>query len=77
MKFVLVFLGMCAYDFVWTALINATTAKRALAAAFHSSLLLTIGALCIIEYVRDPYLILAAGLGGFVGTYVSVKFSAN
>lgn len=75
MKFLLVFLGMAAYDFVWTELINATTAGRELRAAFTSTLLLTVGALCVIEYVKEPWLILAAGAGGFVGTYLSVRRS--
>lgn len=75
MKFLLVFLGMAGYDFVWTELTKAIAVKRAIRAAMMSAVLLTVGALCVIEYIKDPWLIIAAGMGGFVGTYWSVKRS--
>lgn len=46
---------------------------------FHASLLATsiylVNALAVISFVQDPWLLIPAGLGAFVGTYIGVKIN--
>ena len=69
-----VFVAMIAVDIIWTAYIKTIAQGEASAAAFWSLLVMLVGAYVTIQYVHDPLMLVPAGLGAAVGTYVAVKF---
>ena len=72
-----VFLAMIFTDIVWTAYIKTIADGEATAAAFWAMLVMLIGAFVTIQYVNDPAMLVPAGLGGAVGTWIAVKFWTN
>jgi hypothetical protein len=70
--YLFVFFGVIALDLVWARYIITTAEKRALRAAVNAALIMAITAIVTILYVSDPWAIIPATAGAFVGTYVSV-----
>jgi hypothetical protein len=75
--FLLVFLATLLADVCWTLYFQRVAAKRAHASAFWSSAIIALGAFTITEYTRSPWLILAAVLGAYIGTWLTVRFGAK
>lgn len=73
MECLFVFVAMTASDFLWTKYILATTGGFPFKAAIWSSSIILVNSLAVIVYVTNHWTILAAALGAFVGTFVSVK----
>jgi len=69
-----VFLSAALLDAVWTLTVRMVADKRAVAAAVYSALTIGLGAFTTISFVSDPRYVVAAVLGGFVGTYLTVRW---
>lgn len=69
------FLSMVALDYVWARYNIACAEKRALASAFCGVGIMLLGALVVLTYVENPWMVIPQALGSFVGTYISVKTS--
>jgi len=65
---------MVATDFIWGKYIDTIAKGKALAASSWSVLVSTVGAMVVIGYVNDPWMVLPAGAGAFVGTFLSVRY---
>lgn len=70
-----VFFISAAVDAVWAKYIATAASGRAFAAAIWSSLIVGCGSFVTIEYVQNKWMIVPAVIGGFVGTYLMMKFS--
>lgn len=74
LHFALVFFAMIFTDFVWGIYIKAVGQNRALRAGIFSGLIMVFGAFSVISYMNDHRYLIAAILGAFTGTYLSVLF---
>jgi hypothetical protein len=62
-----------ALDIVWALYVTCIAAKMPGRAALYSSLIVALGGLNVLVFVRSPWSVFAAALGGFCGTYVGVS----
>jgi hypothetical protein len=74
-QFALVFFSLVAVDTCWTLYIAKVNEGKALAAATWSAAIMACGAFASISYIHDNRLLVAAVLGGWVGTYGTVRFN--
>lgn len=74
-KFFLVMIAIAIVDVFWTWYIQFSGDRKAFKAAGASTMIMFIGAFATTNYVHDNILILAAGIGAFLGTYFTVKFT--
>lgn len=68
----LVFVGMCLSDWLWTRTISNVAQGHVLASASWSTLYATISAGLTISFVKDYRLVIPYMLGAFIGTYLGV-----
>ncbi len=73
MKWLAVFLAVTVADAAWSYYIRAAAERRPLAAGTSAVAILVIGGFTTLAYVHDPRYLLPAGLGAFVGTYLTVR----
>lgn len=76
-QFVLVMLAVALLDACWTFYIAAVAKKTPGRAAMWSSLIMLFGAFVALSYVQRPILVLAAGIGAFVGTYIATLIASR
>ena len=69
---VYVFVAMSAVDWAWARYSMALADRRALAGSIWAVVILIPSATVVMSYVHDPAMLIPAGLGAFVGTYLSV-----
>lgn len=67
-------LSMTLADVCWTLYFMKVSEKKALQSAFWGSIIILFGAVSTTSYVNDHSLVLAAILGAFIGTYVTVRY---
>lgn len=72
LKAVAVFAGMVVLDYVWALYISACSDGKRMPAAYLSSALIAISGLVTVGYVQEPWLLVPAALGAFVGTWFAV-----
>lgn len=68
----LVFLAYIALDYVFARYIKATAEKRPMPAGIWSAAILAFTGFVTVSYVSNPWMLIPAALGAFVGTYLSV-----
>lgn len=73
-KFALVFMSLVVVDICWTLYISKVNEGRAAAAACWSAMIMVCGAFATVSYLHDIRLLVAAVMGAWVGTYVTVAF---
>lgn len=73
LSYLLVFVAMVVSDFIWAQCVIATTNELPMKAALTSFSMILINSAVVLIYVNNHWTILAAGAGGFVGTYMSVQ----
>lgn len=61
-------------DALWTAYIGAVADRAAALAGWYSAGILICGAFITLAYVRDRRYLVSAAAGGFLGTYLMVRF---
>lgn len=72
-RFALVFLATLLADVCWTKYFQQVAAKAAHASALWSASIIALGAFTITEYTQSRWLILAAVLGAYAGTWLTVS----
>jgi hypothetical protein len=72
-RFALVFLAVALADVCWTLYFQKVATKAAHASAFWSAAIVALGAFTITEYTQSRWLILAAVLGAYAGTWATVR----
>ena len=71
-KFILVALATGFCDVCWVKYFHGVEDGNPLKAGLWAVGLIVLGALSIEGYVSDSSLIIAAGIGAFIGTYITV-----
>lgn len=74
---VFVFATVFALDFVWTRYIASVAERQPLQSAFWSVATILLGGVAAIEYVRNPWMLIPAGLGAFAATWIAVTRERN
>jgi hypothetical protein len=72
-QYMFVFVAMTVADYLWSAYIIATTKLLPMQAALWSAGIALVNGAVVVVYVNKPILILIAGAGAFMGTFVSIK----
>jgi uncharacterized protein YqgC (DUF456 family) len=72
--FVLVVLALTLADICWTMYFTETANKHATKAATWSALIILCGSFATVSFVHDKRLIVAAMIGAFLGTYITIKW---
>lgn len=67
-----VFLATMGADYAWTKYIAAAAAKHPHKAAAWSAAIILVGAVNIISYTQNHWLIIPAVLGAYAGTWLAV-----
>ncbi len=70
-----VFIGSFVLDILWVLWVKKIGDSKAVSSAIYSFATVMLSGTIIVEYVGDPRLLLAAALGSFIGTYLTVKVS--
>ena len=73
----LVFIATIVVDWLWALYIIYTSKKQALKAAIFATLLTCLGSFITLSYIHDRRAIIAAALGAFIGTFLSIKFNKH
>jgi hypothetical protein len=72
--FALAFAVAIVVDAAWAAYIIATAEKKAVRASLISSGIVLLAGTNMLLVMHDKRTLLAAAVGGFLGTYASIKF---
>lgn len=72
-KFVTVMASMVLADICWTKYFMVVSDRKAISAGTWSAAIILFGAICTTEYVNDRSLIIAAMIGAFIGSSITVK----
>lgn len=73
-QFLLVLLLMTIADICWTYYFIKIEERKSISAGIWGALIYICGAFTITSYMEDKSLIIAAIIGSFLGTYISVEY---
>lgn len=73
-QFVLVFLAMAITDICWTFYLISVEERKSVIAGLWAMALFICGAFVVSSYVGNKWLILAAALGSFAGTFATIEY---
>lgn len=76
MMYVFMFLVMVALDYVWARYTQHIAAfpPRPYRAACYAVGIMLLGAITVLGYTEDHWMLIPVGLGSFVGTFIAVKY---
>lgn len=69
--------AMAAVDVCWTYYFIKIDERKEIGAGIWAVILLLFSAFVTTNYVNDKTLIIAAAIGSFLGTYLTVKYKKN
>jgi uncharacterized membrane protein YfcA len=72
-EYIAAFLAMFFTDMFYTYYLSAIEKNRAVMASIWAGVLYLFGALIVVGYTRDVWILVPAVIGGVLGTYVGVK----
>jgi hypothetical protein len=75
LKFAVVMASMIGADFCWAKYFIKVSARRPVQAANWSAMITVCGIITVTGYTGDKFLIPAVLLGGWIGTYLAVRYS--
>lgn len=73
--YILVALAVAVSDAVWAMYFRMVAADAPHRAALTSIIILCVNAFIVHSYMKDPILLTAAAVGGYIGTYVTVRWT--
>ena len=76
MWFVIIFIIDLLVAFAWGKCVKAVADNKPLAAAIYSAFISASGAITIISYNKNNWLIIPAIIGGSIGTYLAVRYKS-
>jgi hypothetical protein len=74
---ILAFLGMVALDYVWARYVLTLTKKRIIVGSSYAAGIMLLNGMVTLTYVSNPWMILPAAAGAFIGTYIGGKFDGG
>lgn len=72
-RFILVYLAVTLTDICWSMYFIETDNRNAMKAAFWSAFIILVSSYAITNYVFEKTYVIAAMLGAFTGTYITIK----
>jgi hypothetical protein len=73
-QFLIVFLAMAVTDICWTFYLISVEERKSVIAGLWAMALYVSGAYVVTSYVGNKWLIIAAALGSFAGTWVTIEY---
>lgn len=73
-QFILVFLAMMVTDICWTFYLISVEERKSIIAGLWAMALYVFGAFVVSSYVGNKWLIIAAALGSFAGTWLTIEY---
>ena len=77
LKFLGVMISVAIADICWVHYFIKVEERKAVIAGWWSVGIIGLGAISVEGYVHDPTLIIAAMIGAFIGTYITIKFNMH
>lgn len=77
LEILLVFVVTFFSDVLWTLFIRHTAKGNALVSASTGAAIYVFNGLAVIVYVGNPYMLIPAAIGGFIGSYITVIIDKN
>jgi peptidoglycan biosynthesis protein MviN/MurJ (putative lipid II flippase) len=74
LKFLIVMISMILADICWTYYFIKIEERKSISAGIWASLIYIFGAFTVTSYINDKSLIIAAIIGSFVGTSLTVEY---
>ena len=74
MTWIATFAAMFATDLAWAAYVSSVKAGAALTSASWSVALFLLGALTVLGYMKNRWLLIPAAAGAFAGTWAGVAW---
>ena len=74
MWYIVIFIIDLLVAFAWGKCVKAVAENKPFIAAVYSSFITLSGAVTIISYNKNHWLLIPAIIGGAIGTYLSVKY---
>lgn len=71
------FVGMLVLDFVWARYTLYVTQKRPVASSVTAAVITALNGSVVLSFVHDPWTLVPAVMGAFVGTYLSVQLDRS
>jgi len=72
-----VFFGVMFVDIIWVLYTRRVSQGKPLQSALFGTLIYFGSGYAIISYTNNPWMLLPAGCGAFIGTYVAVRWDAK
>jgi hypothetical protein len=72
-KFIAVIIATAAVDICWTMYFLGVESRRSMSAATWAVILLVVSAFVTTNWIHDNTLLIAAAIGSFIGTYISIE----
>lgn len=73
-KYFIIFIALLFTDVIWALYIRWSARGKAVKAATASILIYVIGAFTFGEFIKDAWVLIPAGLGCWIGTYITIKY---
>ena len=73
-KFTSIIISVALADICWVYYFIKVEERKAMAASIWSTIIVALGAFSVENYVNDNTFVLAAMIGAFIGTYISIKY---
>lgn len=73
-QFLVVFLAMAITDVFWTMYLMAVEERKSTKSGVWAMMLYISGAFVVTSYVNNPWMIAAAAVGSFTGTYFTIEY---
>jgi len=74
---VIVFVIYILFDILYALYVMCVSQQRALRASVISSILYSIGAYGVMNYLENPLYIIPLACGAFIGTFIAVKYMGH
>jgi uncharacterized membrane protein (UPF0136 family) len=68
-----IFISSIVSEILWVLTVRRATQGDGLQTAMFGSLIVLVNGFMFVSYVRNPILIIVAGIGTFIGSYFTVK----
>jgi uncharacterized membrane protein YfcA len=72
-QILLSFFGLVVLDFVWARYTITLVKKQAITSGGYAATIMLLNGIVTLTYVSNPWMILPAAAGAFVGTYLGGK----
>ena len=72
-EILLAFFGMVALDFVWARYTITLIKKHNAISGGYAATIMLLNGIVVVTYVHNPWMILPAAAGAFIGTYLGGK----